>query len=354
MQWVPMGYQQVTPKGYPWDTEGYPLSAVVQHALPLRLPNAREAPLSDTRPVTCKSSRSTRDVLEKGAWGRVTKAHCPGKKLRLGEGKGVGGVWLAEARTRTGNALSIAQRISQYQRRRRRKRRSRGLDQVTWPIREEGTAGAAGRGSECQQSGISPAELVLIHRQSVALVNMPSGLHGCQHTWKILHLNTMGGWVGGGGTNLHRPHPRDALEGKGPQRRSRRRLPKRLGGGYCRLRMPLRLALGVRGTGGIGWAPWRGGVPPPLQCIPAPTPPPTHTHLTEPTPMLPPHNVSKPSAQQTAQLEAPTWGSPARSLFQTLCLGAQSRAPLPSFGPPISCHREWGPAGCCTPLPPCG
>ena len=28
----------------------------------------------------------------------------------------------------------------------------------------------------------------------------------------------------------------------------RRRLPKRLGGGYCRLQMPLKLALGVRGT----------------------------------------------------------------------------------------------------------
>ena len=27
-----------------------------------------------------------------------------------------------------------------------------------------------------------------------------------------------------------------------------RRLPKRLGGGYCRLQMPLRLALAVRGT----------------------------------------------------------------------------------------------------------
>ena len=31
------------------------------------------------------------------------------------------------------------------------------------------------------------------------------------------------------------------------------RLPKRLGGGYCRLRMPLRLALGVRGTAAGPW-----------------------------------------------------------------------------------------------------
>ena len=46
-----------------------------------------------------------------------------------------------------------------------------------------------------------------------------------------------------------------ALEGKGPQRRPQKRLDRRLAavvravrGGYCRLQMPLRLALGVRGT----------------------------------------------------------------------------------------------------------
>ena len=45
----------------------------------------------------------------------------------------------------------------------------------------------------------------------------------------------------------------DALEGKGRQRRPQRRLGRRLeevakavGGGYCRLQMPLSLALGVR------------------------------------------------------------------------------------------------------------
>ena len=71
----------------------------------------------------------------------------------------------------------------------------------------------------------------------------------------------------------------DALEGKGPQRRPERRLDRRLeevaeavGGGYCWLQMPLRLALVVRETvarhrqgaleeGG-------GGYPPPFQCIP--------------------------------------------------------------------------------------
>ena len=43
-----------------------------------------------------------------------------------------------------------------------------------------------------------------------------------------------------------------ALEGKGPQRRPQKRLDRRLvevakavGGGCCRLRMPLQLALGV-------------------------------------------------------------------------------------------------------------
>ena len=48
---------------------------------------------------------------------------------------------------------------------------------------------------------------------------------------------------------------RDALEGEGHQRRPQRRLDRRLeevakavGGGYCRLQMPLKLALGVRGT----------------------------------------------------------------------------------------------------------
>ena len=68
---------------------------------------------------------------------------------------------------------------------------------------------------------------------------------------------------------------RDALEGKRPQRRPQKRLERRLeevaeavGGSYCRLQMPLKPALGVRGTvagrelgtleGGGG-----GGAPPP-------------------------------------------------------------------------------------------
>ena len=69
---------------------------------------------------------------------------------------------------------------------------------------------------------------------------------------------------------------RDALEGKTPQRRPEERINQRLeevakaaGGGYCRLQMPLGLALGVRETvagrpGGGGG----GGNLPPFQCIP--------------------------------------------------------------------------------------
>ena len=48
---------------------------------------------------------------------------------------------------------------------------------------------------------------------------------------------------------------RDALEGKGPQRRPQKRLDRRLGevaeavgAGYCRLQVPLELALAVGET----------------------------------------------------------------------------------------------------------
>ena len=66
------------------------------------------------------------------------------------------------------------------------------------------------------------------------------------------------------------PQARDASEGKGPQRRPRKRLDRRLeevskavGGGYCRLQMPLKPALGVRGTvAGRGLDALEGGSPP--------------------------------------------------------------------------------------------
>ena len=65
---------------------------------------------------------------------------------------------------------------------------------------------------------------------------------------------------------------RDALEGKAPQRRPQKRLGRRLeevakagGGGYCRLQMPLKLALAVMGTvaGHRLGALEGGGYPPP-------------------------------------------------------------------------------------------
>ena len=69
------------------------------------------------------------------------------------------------------------------------------------------------------------------------------------------------------------PSPRDAQEGKGPQRRPPRRLGRRLkevakavGGGYCRLQIPLKRALGVRETVAghrLGALEAGGGVPPP-------------------------------------------------------------------------------------------
>ena len=85
------------------------------------------------------------------------------------------------------------------------------------------------------------------------------------------------------GTLTEPPPPpfKDAIEGKGPQRRPQKRLDRRLeeaakaaGGGDCRLQMPLKRALAVRETQlEIGWAPWSGGGggahPLPMQpCLP--------------------------------------------------------------------------------------
>ena len=85
-----------------------------------------------------------------------------------------------------------------------------------------------------------------------------------------------GGRVGAGGAGRGRGGAgRDALEGKGPQRRPQEQLERRLeevskavGGSYCRLQMPLTLELGVRGTM-AGHRLGALGTPHPLfQCIP--------------------------------------------------------------------------------------
>ena len=73
------------------------------------------------------------------------------------------------------------------------------------------------------------------------------------------------------------PRPWDAFKGKRPRRRPQRRLGRRLeevakpvGGGYCRLQMPLSLALGVRETvaghrlGALEGPGGGGGLPPRL------------------------------------------------------------------------------------------
>ena len=66
---------------------------------------------------------------------------------------------------------------------------------------------------------------------------------------------------------MHGPPGCGAFEGKGLQRRPQKRLGRRLeevaeavGGGYCRLQMPLSQDLASGGQWlGVGWAPWSGG-----------------------------------------------------------------------------------------------
>ena len=104
---------------------------------------------------------------------------------------------------------------------------------------------------------------------------------------------------------------RDAFEGKGPQRRPQRRLDRRLeavaeavGGGYCRLHMPLKPALGVRETvaGHRLGAPegGGGGYLPPFQCIPDWG---MQTH--GPTLMPPPRVTSRPVHGAPGGLKSP-------------------------------------------------
>ena len=83
------------------------------------------------------------------------------------------------------------------------------------------------------------------------------------------------------------PRPQGCIRKERPQRRLGRRLEevaKAVGGGYCPLQMPLRLALGVRGAVAghrLGALEGGGGSLPPFQCIPATTssPPPQVLHF---------------------------------------------------------------------------
>ena len=100
--------------------------------------------------------------------------------------------------------------------------------------------------------------------------------------------------------------PRGALEGKGIPRGAQKRLnrglqevaKKAVGGGYCRLQMPLKLALGVRETvaGHRLGALEEGGVPPPSN---APPPPPLINCCMDVCPQL--HNLTMPRANTILQ-----------------------------------------------------
>ena len=144
----------------------------------------------------------------------------------------------------------------------------------------------------------------------------------------------------------------DASEGKGPQRRPQKRLGRRLeevaeavGGGYCRLQMPLKLALAVRGTvaghrlGALEGL--RGGSPPSN----APVASCAHTHapLGRPTPGAFPSKA----VSQTAGCGRP--GATRITTFQsTQRRGAPwpTQCPIPSTG--TNAHAPRGQWPCST------
>ena len=125
---------------------------------------------------------------------------------------------------------------------------------VPEPSRSHG-AQSTGPGAE-GDGGCRASARQFRHRRFAA----PPGPPAARRTRPVLcgfdgtpHTSDRG--VGGSGHRTPPLPPRDAVEGKGPQRRPQRRSGRRLeevakavGGGYCRLQMPLRLALGVRGT----------------------------------------------------------------------------------------------------------
>ena len=141
----------------------------------------------------------------------------------------------------------------------------------------------------------------------------------------------VGGWM------VWDPPIRDALEGKGPQRRPQRRLDRRLEevaeavwGGYCRLKMPLKLALAVRETVAghrLGAREEGGGG---FQCIPVPHPPPSGAEVlkgtlgihpastlrSRPTRTHPLHSVAPSSASR------PVWPVPVLPIPQAIHLSS--------------------------------
>ena len=102
----------------------------------------------------------------------------------------------------------------------------------------------------CGREGVDSAEYLM---HGIAMEAAGPEQHQEEHlitghltNWNGRASDTQGAWE---------TSPRDALEEKGPQRRPQRRLDRRLeevaeavGGGYCRLQIPLKLALGVGET----------------------------------------------------------------------------------------------------------
>ena len=133
-----------------------------------------------------------------------------------------------------------------------------------------------------------------------------------------------------------------ALEGKGPQRRSQKRLDRRLeevakavGGGYCRLQMPLKLAVTVRETvAGHSLGALEEGGFPPFQCIPGHRL--THTALcSRPQQALTLSHCSRPRCCQLGQA--------GRSGGEGGSVGTSGCTPFERGNPPLMDCRVGGP-----------
>ena len=131
-----------------------------------------------------------------------------------------------------------------------------------------------------------------------------------------------------GRLGLRRCSPRDASEGKGPRKRPQKRLGRRLeevaeavGGGYCRLQMPLRLALGVGGTvaGHRLRAVEAGGGPPP----------PMHPCSSPPLCLVPCESAPPPGA--SLQVSEPN-EAPYHPVVRNMVLGAIVALPFYAIG----------------------